>query len=66
MLCDASCLLPHAQHLHAHAHAHAYAHAHAHAHPSRLQVQERLTKQIAEAIDQVLQPQGVAVVIEAT
>ncbi|OUL20804.1 GTP cyclohydrolase I FolE [Nostoc sp. 106C] len=31
----------------------------------RLQVQERLTKQIAEAIQTILQPQGVAVVIEA-
>lgn len=32
----------------------------------RLQVQERLTIQIQEAIDSVLKPQGVAVVIEAT
>lgn len=32
----------------------------------RLQVQERLTRQIADAIQQVLAPQGVAVVIEAT
>ena len=32
----------------------------------RLQVQERLTIQIKEAIDDVLKPQGVAVVIEAT
>eukprot|EP00735_Rhodelphis_limneticus_P010470 TRINITY_DN3214_c0_g1::TRINITY_DN3214_c0_g1_i1::g.29749::m.29749 TRINITY_DN3214_c0_g1::TRINITY_DN3214_c0_g1_i1::g.29749 ORF type:complete len:271 (-),score=30.24,sp/Q55759/GCH1_SYNY3/60.09/1e-93,GTP_cyclohydroI/PF01227.17/1.4e-78,QueF/PF14489.1/8.6e-06 TRINITY_DN3214_c0_g1_i1:888-1700(-) len=32
----------------------------------RLQVQERLTKQIAEALVSVLQPQGVAVVIEAS
>ncbi len=30
----------------------------------RLQVQERLTKQIAEAIQQLLSPKGVAVVIE--
>ncbi len=30
----------------------------------RLQVQERLAGQIAEAIDQVLEPQGVAVVVE--
>jgi GTP cyclohydrolase I len=32
----------------------------------RLQVQERLTRQIAEAIQTVLEPQGVAVVMEAT
>jgi GTP cyclohydrolase I len=32
----------------------------------RLQVQERLTSQIATAIETTLQPQGVAVVIEAT
>ncbi|WP_336622347.1 MULTISPECIES: GTP cyclohydrolase I FolE [unclassified Chlorogloeopsis] len=32
----------------------------------RLQVQERLTKQVAEAIQTILEPQGVAVVIEAT
>ncbi|MGF1481660.1 MAG: GTP cyclohydrolase I FolE [Cyanophyceae cyanobacterium] len=32
----------------------------------RLQVQERLTRQIAEAIATVLDPQGVAVVMEAT
>lgn len=31
----------------------------------RLQVQERLTKQVAMAIQQILMPQGVAVVIEA-
>lgn len=32
----------------------------------RLQVQERLTEQIAEALQGLLQPQGVAVVVEAT
>jgi len=32
----------------------------------RLQIQEKLTAQIANTIDQVLQPDGVAVVIEAT
>jgi GTP cyclohydrolase I len=32
----------------------------------RLQVQERLTRQIAEAVKEILDPQGVAVVMEAT
>jgi GTP cyclohydrolase I len=32
----------------------------------RLQVQERLTKQIASTLMEVLQPQGVAVVMEAS
>ncbi len=32
----------------------------------RLQVQERLTRQIAEAVQEILEPKGVAVVIEAT
>lgn len=32
----------------------------------RLQVQERLTRQIAEAVQEVLEPRGVAVVMEAT
>jgi GTP cyclohydrolase I len=32
----------------------------------RLQVQERLTTQIAEALEEVLSPQGVAVVVEAS
>jgi GTP cyclohydrolase IA len=32
----------------------------------RLQVQERLTKQVAEALQEVLQPRGVAVVLEAS
>jgi len=32
----------------------------------RLQVQERLTMQVAQAIDEVLKPRGVAVVIEAS
>jgi GTP cyclohydrolase I len=31
----------------------------------RLQLQERLTREVAEAIDQVARPRGVAVVIEA-
>ncbi|KAJ2716433.1 hypothetical protein H4R19_000644 [Coemansia spiralis] len=32
----------------------------------RLQIQERLTKQIAMSLDEILQPQGVAVLIEAS
>lgn len=32
----------------------------------RLQVQERLTRQVAEAISKILEPQGVAVVMEAS
>jgi len=32
----------------------------------RLQIQERLTAQIADVIEKVLHPQGVAVVIKAT
>ena len=36
------------------------------AYARRLQVQERLTAEIADCIQKVLQPQGVAVVIEAT
>ena len=35
------------------------------AYSKRLQIQERLTAQIADTINQVLQPRGVAVVIEA-
>jgi GTP cyclohydrolase I len=31
----------------------------------RLQVQERLTKQLADAIEEIIQPQGVGVVVEA-
>jgi GTP cyclohydrolase I len=31
----------------------------------RLQVQERLTRQISDAIDEAIQPQGVAVILEA-
>jgi GTP cyclohydrolase I len=31
----------------------------------RLQVQERLTRQIAAAVDEAIKPRGVAVVIEA-
>ncbi|MEM7222985.1 MAG: GTP cyclohydrolase I FolE [Pseudomonadota bacterium] len=36
------------------------------AYARRLQIQEKLTAQIANAINQVLEPKGVAVVIEAT
>ncbi|WP_088890342.1 GTP cyclohydrolase I FolE [Leptolyngbya ohadii] len=32
----------------------------------RLQVQERLTRQVAEAVQEILDPQGVAIVMEAT
>lgn len=32
----------------------------------RLQLQERMTKQIADAVQEVLHPQGVAVVVECT
>lgn len=35
------------------------------AHARRLQIQERLTAEIAATLDQVLQPRGVAVVVEA-
>jgi GTP cyclohydrolase I len=35
------------------------------AYGKRLQIQEKLTAQVANTIDQVLQPRGVAVVIEA-
>ena len=35
------------------------------AYAKRLQIQEKMTAQIANAIDEVLRPQGVAVVIEA-
>jgi len=35
------------------------------AYSKRLQIQERLTAQIANTIDRVLEPQGVAVVIKA-
>jgi GTP cyclohydrolase I len=37
-----------------------------HAYAKRLQVQERLTAEIADCIERVLEPAGVAVVIEAT
>ena len=37
-----------------------------HAYAKRLQVQERLTAEIADCIQKVLEPAGVAVVIEAT
>jgi GTP cyclohydrolase I len=36
------------------------------AYARRLQVQERLTAQIADTIDEVLRPRGVAVVVRAT
>ncbi len=36
------------------------------AYSKRLQIQEKMTAQIAKAIDEVLKPQGVAVVIEAS
>ena len=31
----------------------------------RLQVQERLTREVAEAIEEAIQPQGVAIIMEA-
>ena len=37
-----------------------------HAYAKRLQVQERLTAEVADCIDRILEPNGVAVVIEAT
>jgi GTP cyclohydrolase IA len=36
------------------------------AYANRLQIQERMTAEIAQALDRVLKPRGVAVVIEAT
>lgn len=36
------------------------------AYARRLQLQERLTNQIAQALDEVLRPRGVAVIVEAT
>ena len=36
------------------------------AYARRLQIQEKMTAQIANALDEILQPKGVAVVIEAT
>ncbi|KAL2782575.1 hypothetical protein BJX66DRAFT_320324 [Aspergillus keveii] len=38
----------------------------AEAYSQRLQVQERLTKEVADAIEKILTPLGVAVIIEAT
>ena len=32
----------------------------------RLQIQERLTKEVANAIDEILKPQGVAVIMESS
>ncbi len=46
----------------AHTHTHTHTHAHLFTCP---QVQERLTKQIAEVIMDVLQPTGCAVIVEA-